>query len=163
MSATTVIKEIIKVKNISQAELAEATNTTRQNLSNKMTRDKFSSLELVEIADALEMNLILKDKAEGTEYIIDYPNELKYKPKRKKSNSRRQLKDIIINEDLIQYLEIVQISDRNKSIVKNYMNGISMNHLAVMNNISSSRVRMIILDYIRHSHLIKSVTNDLKH
>ena len=33
MSATTVIKEIIKVKNISQAELAEATNTTRQNLS----------------------------------------------------------------------------------------------------------------------------------
>lgn len=84
MSATTVIKEIIKVKNISQAELAEATNTTRQNLSNKMTRDKFSSLELVEIADALEMNLILKYKAEGTEYIIDYPNELKYKPKRKK-------------------------------------------------------------------------------
>lgn len=74
-----------------------------------------------------------------------------------------QLKDIIINEDLIQYLEIVQISDRNKSIVKNYMNGISMNHLAVMNNISSSRVRMIILDYIRHSHRIKSVTNDLKH
>ena len=37
MSAKTVIKEIIKAKNISQAELAEATNTTRQKLSNKMT------------------------------------------------------------------------------------------------------------------------------
>ena len=37
MSAKTVIKEIIKAKNISQAELAEATNTTRQNLSNKIS------------------------------------------------------------------------------------------------------------------------------
>ena len=84
MSATTAIKDILEAKGKSQAELAEEINVTRQNLSNKMTRDKFSSLELVEIADALEMNLILKDKAEGTEYIIDYPNELKYKPKRKK-------------------------------------------------------------------------------
>ena len=46
-----------------------------------MNRDKFSALELVEIADALEMNLILKDKADGTEYIIDYPDELKRKIK----------------------------------------------------------------------------------
>lgn len=66
-----------------------------------------------------------------------------------------RLKDIIINEDLIQYFENVQMSDRNKSIVKNYMNGISMNHLAKMNNISSSRVHMIILDYIRFCHHIK--------
>lgn len=62
MSATTVIKDILEAKGISQAELAQDINTTRQNLSNKMTRDKFSALELVEIADALEMNLILKDK-----------------------------------------------------------------------------------------------------
>ena len=54
MSATTVIKDILEAKGISQAELAQDINTTRQNLSNKMTRDKFSALELVEIADALE-------------------------------------------------------------------------------------------------------------
>ena len=71
MSATTVIKDILEAKGKSQMELAEEINVTRQNLSNKMSRDKFSSLELVEIADALEMNLILKDKADGTEYIID--------------------------------------------------------------------------------------------
>jgi transcriptional regulator with XRE-family HTH domain len=62
MSATTVIKDILEAKGKSQIELAEEINVTRQNLSNKMNRDKFSSLELVEIADALEMNLILRDK-----------------------------------------------------------------------------------------------------
>ena len=67
-----------------------------------------------------------------------------------------QLKDIIINEDLIQYLEIVQISDRNKSIVKNYMNGISMNHLAVM---PDGITEMTFLLYLRYSPymLIKNV------
>ena len=54
MSATTVIKDILEAKGKSQIELAEEINVTRQNLSNKMSRDKFSSLELVEIADALE-------------------------------------------------------------------------------------------------------------
>lgn len=62
MSATTVIKDILETKNKSQVELAEEINVTRQNLSNKMNRDKFSALELVEIADALDMNLILRDK-----------------------------------------------------------------------------------------------------
>ena len=62
MSATTVIKDILEAKGKSQKELAKEINVTRQNLCNKMTRDKFSSLELVEIADALEMNLILRDK-----------------------------------------------------------------------------------------------------
>lgn len=70
MSATTVIKDILEAKGKSQIELTEEINVTRQNLSNKMSRDKFSSLELVEIADALEMNLILKDKTDGTEYIL---------------------------------------------------------------------------------------------
>lgn len=42
-----------------------------------MNRDKFSALELVEIADALGMNLMLKDKENKKEYIIDYPEDLK--------------------------------------------------------------------------------------
>lgn len=90
MSATTVIKEILEIKGKSHAELAEEVNVTRQNLSNKMNRDKFSSIELVEIADALEMNLILKDKKNGNEYIIDYPDELKGKSKRNMTEEKKK-------------------------------------------------------------------------
>ena len=74
MSATEVIKGILKDKNVTQVELAERTNVTKQNLSNKMNRDNFSTLELVEIADALEMQLLLKNTSDGKEYIIDYSN-----------------------------------------------------------------------------------------
>lgn len=76
MSATTVIKDILEVKGKSQKELAKEINVTRQNLCNKMTRDKFSSLELVEIADALEMNLILRDK-DIDSIINDYKKYMK--------------------------------------------------------------------------------------
>ncbi|MCI5585181.1 MAG: helix-turn-helix transcriptional regulator [Lachnospiraceae bacterium] len=82
MSATEVIKGILKDKNVTQVELAERTNVTKQNLSNKMNRDNFSTLELVEIADALEMQLLLKNTSDGKEYIIDYSKEQKGKPKR---------------------------------------------------------------------------------
>lgn len=82
MSVTDVIKGILKDKEIAQVELAEKTNVTKQNLNNKMNRDNFSTLELVEIADALDMQLILKNNIDGKEYVIDYPKELKGKPKR---------------------------------------------------------------------------------
>lgn len=91
MSATTVIKDILDIKNMSQVELAEEINVTRQNLSNKMNRDKFSALELVEIADALNMNLVLKDKEDGTEYIIDYPEEDKGKSKRNMTDEEKRI------------------------------------------------------------------------
>ena len=97
MSATTVIKDILEAKGKSQVELAEEINVTRQNLSNKMNRDKFSALELVEIADALEMNLILKDKKNQTEYIIDYPIELKGKSKRNMTEEeKKKIKKMVI-------------------------------------------------------------------
>lgn len=72
MSATDVKKGILEDKKITQVELAEKTNVTKQNLNNKMNRDNFSTLELVEIADALEMQLLLKNTSDGKEYIIDY-------------------------------------------------------------------------------------------
>ena len=73
-------------------ELAERVHVTKQNFSNKMNRDNFSTLELVEIADALDMQLLLKDKFEDEsgkrkEYIIDYPEEEKGKPKRAKKEN----------------------------------------------------------------------------
>lgn len=98
MSATTVIKNILTVKNMSQVELAEEINVTRQNLSNKMNRDKFSALELVEIADALGMKLVLKEKGaineadlkNNREFIIDYPEELKGKSKRNQTEEEKK-------------------------------------------------------------------------
>lgn len=88
VSATEIIKYIIKDKNISQVELAQKIKITRQNLSNKLNRDNFSTLELVEIADALNMKLILKDITSKKEYLIDYPEENKCKPKRNKKLSQ---------------------------------------------------------------------------
>lgn len=82
MSAKDAITAIIKDKKVTQTELAERTNVTKQNLNNKLNRDNFSTLELVEIADALEMQLILKNTSDGKEYVIDYPEEQKGKPKR---------------------------------------------------------------------------------
>ncbi len=98
MSATTVIKDILTIKNMSQVELAEEINVTRQNLSNKMNRDKFSALELVEIADALGMKLVLKEKdsineedlKNNKEFIIDYPNEIKGKSKRNQTEEEKK-------------------------------------------------------------------------
>ena len=82
MSAKEVIKAILEDKHVTQVELAERTNVTKQNFNNKMNRDNFSTLELVEIADALEMQLLLKNTSNGKEYIIDYPDGQKGKPKR---------------------------------------------------------------------------------
>ena len=74
MSATEVIKGILKDKNVTQVELAERTNVTKQNLSNKMNRDNFSTLELVEIADALEMQLLLKNTScQTADYLGRFP------------------------------------------------------------------------------------------
>ncbi len=70
MSATKIIKQILKEKNMSQTELAATIGTTRQNLANKMSRDNFSTAELLAISKVLNCNIILKD-AEGKEYIIE--------------------------------------------------------------------------------------------
>ena len=80
MSVATVLDQIIKNKKTTYGELAEKLGITKQNMSNKKKRDNFSALELVEIADALGVELILKDGKE--EYKIDYPSDQKGKPKR---------------------------------------------------------------------------------
>ena len=82
MLPSEIIRKTLEDKDITQQDLAEKIHTTKQNLSNKLSRDNFSTLELVEIADALKMQLQLKDKEAEIEYVIDYPSELKGKPKR---------------------------------------------------------------------------------
>ncbi len=88
MSVVTVLETIIKEKHISKGELAERIGITKQNMSNKIKRDNFSALELVEIADALGVQLILKDGK--NEYRIDYPADQKGKPKRNMTTKEKE-------------------------------------------------------------------------
>lgn len=85
-----IIDENIKKNGIKYGDLAESLNITKQNLSNKMGRNNFSTLELVEIADVLDMKLILKS-SDGNEYVIDYPDEDKGKAKRQMSKEAIQI------------------------------------------------------------------------
>lgn len=47
------IKIVLGRRNMTLAQLAEATGQSRQNMSNKMSRDNFSEKELYIIAEAL--------------------------------------------------------------------------------------------------------------
>lgn len=47
------IKVVLGRRNMTLGDLAEKTGQTRQNLSNKMSRDNFTEKELRKIADAL--------------------------------------------------------------------------------------------------------------
>ena len=48
------IKIILGRRNMTLGELADKTGQSRQNLSNKISRDKFSEKELQQIAEALD-------------------------------------------------------------------------------------------------------------
>ena len=48
------IKIVLGRRNMRLAQLAEATGQSRQNMSNKMSRDNFSEKELYTIAEALD-------------------------------------------------------------------------------------------------------------
>ena len=62
------IKIVMKRRGMTLGDLAEKTNQSRQNLSNKMTRDNFSEKEIKEIAEALdcdfEVSFVMRDSGE---------------------------------------------------------------------------------------------------
>lgn len=60
LTAAEKIKIILKRKNMTSGQLADALGQTRQNLSNKMSRDNFSEKELREIAAALNCEIEIK-------------------------------------------------------------------------------------------------------
>lgn len=53
LSMSEKIKIILNRRNMTLGDLAERTNQTRQNLSNKISRDNFTEKELHKIAEAL--------------------------------------------------------------------------------------------------------------
>ncbi len=62
------IRVILKRRGMTVAQLADLTNQTRQNLSNKLTRDNFQEQDIQTIAEALnceyEAFLVMKDTGE---------------------------------------------------------------------------------------------------
>lgn len=54
------IKILLNRKNLTLSQLAEMIGQSRQNLSNKMSRDNFSEKELYAIAKALEVEYVCK-------------------------------------------------------------------------------------------------------
>lgn len=95
MSVTKIIEEILDTREISKGEFADSIGVTKQNLSNKFKRDNFSALELVEMADALGMELILRKSNKGQlkegEYLLDYPEDQKGKAKRKMTEQAKKI------------------------------------------------------------------------
>lgn len=89
-----------------------------------MNRDNFSTLELVEIADALEVQLLLKNTSDGKEYIIDYPEEQKGKPKRgRKSEEQEVCSMTAIRKEAIELLE--RVPEDKLSFVIQIMRGVN--------------------------------------
>ena len=62
------IKIMLGRRNMTLAQLAEKTGQSRQNMSNKMSRDNFSETELYDIAEALgctyEAHFVMNDTKE---------------------------------------------------------------------------------------------------
>lgn len=54
----------------------------------------------------------------------------------------------IIDENLMKYKDVVKMSERNITIVQEYVSGISETQLAKMYEISRERVSYIIQNYI---------------
>ncbi len=63
------IKIMLGRRNMTLAQLAEKTGQSRQNMSNKMSRDNFTEKDMNEIAKALdctfEANLVMNDTGEN--------------------------------------------------------------------------------------------------
>ena len=87
MTVAEFLNDIINKKKMTKAALAEQLKIKPNNLQNKINRDNFTSLELTEIADVLDCQILYRDKETGEEYTIDYPQELKFKPKRIEKNN----------------------------------------------------------------------------
>ena len=68
LSAGEKIKIVMKRRGMNLGDLAEKTHQSRQNLSNKMTRDNFSEKEIKEIAEVLgcdyEASFVMRDSGE---------------------------------------------------------------------------------------------------
>ena len=68
LSVSEKIKVVLKRRGMTMGQLADKTGQTRQNLSNKLTRDNFQEQDIKAMAEALncdyEAYLVMKDTGE---------------------------------------------------------------------------------------------------
>lgn len=64
------IKVVLGRRNMTLGDLAEKTGQTRQNLSNKMSRDNFTEKEIRKIADALDCSYQASLKMNDTGEVV---------------------------------------------------------------------------------------------
>lgn len=69
------------------------------------------------------------------------------------------LKDTIVQNNYMELIDTVKVSDRNKEIVKKYIAGTKMKALSEEYNVSYERVRAIIYNYIWHCSRYKKHIN----
>lgn len=69
------------------------------------------------------------------------------------------LKDTILENDYMELIDTVKVSERNKEIVKKYIRGIKMKALSEEYNVSYERIRAIIYNYIWHCRHYKKHIN----
>lgn len=65
----------------------------------------------------------------------------------------------IINENLLYYMEEINMSDRNKNVVKKYVIGVDYKTLSIEYGVTTERIRAIIGNFVVRATIIKS--NDL--
>ena len=99
MTVSEAVKTILKEKNITLSAFAEQIGMKKQNFSNKLGRDNFTTQELYIIAQALDADIIIKGGMNG-EYKIEYTREqlnnfdLKRKQETQQAQKRKQEKEI---------------------------------------------------------------------
>ena len=86
-------------------------------------------------------------------------NMCEVKRKNNKSNHNRIR---ILTENLLQYIDKIKVSERNKQIVRSYAEGTGYRELAEKYGITDSRVAQIVYNYIRHCSIYKKETSCYK-
>lgn len=76
MTASMAIKQRLRDVGMSQVVLAAKLGTTRQNISNKLSRDNFTAKELARICDILDLELVMAENHQGG-YTIEYSSSQK--------------------------------------------------------------------------------------
>ncbi|WP_294411264.1 helix-turn-helix transcriptional regulator [uncultured Ruminococcus sp.] len=97
MTVSEAIKTILKEKNITLTDFAKLIGITKQNLSNKLSRDNFTSQELYTMVKALNVDVIISDE-NGKEYKIGYTPQQLADAEQKRKQTTNKMKEKAINE-----------------------------------------------------------------
>ena len=83
--------------------------------------------------------------------IIICKNGVERVPKREHHHKRKR----IIEENLMEYIDVVKISDRNKDIVRMYVAGAPYKEICEKYNINRQTASDVVARFIHHAHINK--------